>query len=110
MDQKHSGLGIASSITSIAAVIYIIALWYIIVNDNTYMYSLPPSKTLTIAQSLCNLYPLGLLAALLLGFGGVLQKDRKNIFAILGIIISSMTFIGIALIYGFLMIVYGVFW
>ena len=108
MELKHSGLGIASFITSIGVLIYIIVLWFIIVNDNTYMYSLPPSKTLTITGSLCILSPFGLLVALGLGIGGALQKDRKNIFAILGIIISAMTIICIAVSYVILMIIYGV--
>jgi hypothetical protein len=108
MEQKHSRLGLASFITSIGAVIYVIALWYIIVNDNTYMYSLPPSKTLTIARTLCALSPVVLLAALVLGIVGALQKDRKNIFAILGIIVSAMTIVIIAVIFVILMLIYGV--
>ena len=108
MEQKHSKLGISSFGISIGLIIFIIALRFIIVNDNTYAYSLPPSNTLTTARSMWTLSKYGLLVALGLGIGGLLQKDRKKIFAILGTIFSAMTIIFIVVGYVILMIIYGV--
>ena len=100
-ERKHSGFGIASFITSIGIDIFIIALWYIIVSDITYAYGLPPSKTLKTTWSLCNLSKFGLLLPLGLGIGGLLQKGRKKLFAILGTIFSAMTILCILWAMGF---------
>jgi hypothetical protein len=107
-EKKHSELGIASFIAIIGLDILIIALRQIIVNDNTYMYGLPPSETLTTARHLWSLSKVGILIALGLGIAGLLQKNRKKKYAKLGTIISASTIILLLVGYVMLLLFYGV--
>ena len=82
MERKHSGLGIASFITNIV-VIFTIALLVIGSNlDGAIISQIP--------LSIYFVFPFVSLVALMLGIGGLIQKDRKKIFAILGTVFSAV--------------------
>jgi hypothetical protein len=88
---KHSVLGIASLITNLA-VIFISALFVIV----SLLNDAPAGQ---IPSSIFFFFPFVSLVALGLGIGGLLQKDRKKIFAVLGAVFSCVIigiFIGIA--------------
>ena len=97
MKRKHSELGIASFSISIVISIFMIliqAIYFIL------PIQINPFTPETIALNknaewvwffLFFCYPIVFLVALGLGIGGLIQKERKKLFAILGIIISAMT-------------------
>lgn len=95
-EKKHSRLGIASFITSIVSAIFIFLL---IVIAGVMETSSPGG----IDEKSAGAMVLGLflyaflfasLVALGLGIGGLFQKERKKIFAILGTVFSAVTAIG----------------
>jgi uncharacterized membrane protein len=99
-EQKHSGLGIVSFITSIVSGILIFLL---IVIAGAMEVSTPGGMDEESAGAMM----VGLflfvflgasLVALGLGIAGLLQKDRKKIFAILGTIFSAVTIVGMIFI------------
>jgi uncharacterized membrane protein len=99
-EQKHSGLGIVSFITSIVSGILIFLL---IVIAGVMEVSTPGGMDERSAGAMM----VGLflfvflgasLVALGLGIAGLLQKDRKKIFAILGTIFSAVTIVGMIFI------------
>ena len=80
---KHSGLGIASfgiSILPLLSCIYFIFFEEGDIQDGMSI----------IGYCLCFGNPFVSLVSLLLGIGGLLQKDREKIFAILGVVISAL--------------------
>jgi len=96
MAQKHSGLGIASFIFSIVAGILIFLL---IVIAGVMEVSTPggmdeKSAAAVIVGLLLIAFLFLCLLALGLGIAGLIQKDRKKLFAILGTIFSTVTLLG----------------
>lgn len=91
--QKHSGLGIASFITSIVSGLFIFLL---LVTAGVIETSTPggmDEESISAIMIGLSLFVLlgAALAALGLGIGGILQKERKKIFAILGTVFSSVS-------------------
>ena len=97
MDElKHSGLGIASFITSIVSAI----LMFVIISIAGIMQASTPggvnekSSGMMIVGLFLFLFLGTSLVALGLGIGGLFQKGRKKIFAIVGIVFSAVTILG----------------
>lgn len=91
--QKHSGLGIASFITSIASGILIFVLIIIAgVIETTTPGGMDENSLTAVIIGLSFFAFLGIsLIALGLGIAGLFQKDRKNILAILGTVFAAGT-------------------
>jgi len=93
---KHSGLGIASFITSILSGILI----FLLIAIAAFMESSTPGgideeSAEAVLIGLFLFAALGIdLLALGLGVGGLIQKDRKKVFAILGTVFASVTIVG----------------
>lgn len=95
-DQKHSGLGVASFITSIVSGIF---LFLLIVIAGVMEASTPGgidehSAGAVMVGLFLFAFMGGALIALGLGIGGLLQKERKKIFAILGTVFSAVSLVG----------------
>lgn len=91
MEVKHSGVGIASFVTSIVAGVLIFLL---VIIAGVLEVSTPGGMDEeSIAAVLIGLFLFAFLGAELvalgLGVGGLIQKDRKKIFAILGVVFSA---------------------
>lgn len=91
MGVKHSGVGIASFVTSIVAGVLIFLL---VIIAGVLEVSTPGGMDEeSIAAVLIGLFLFAFLGAELvalgLGIGGLIQKDRKKIFAILGVVFSA---------------------
>ena len=83
MKKKHSEFGIASLIINVVYVIFIVL---IIINQYLqYLYTGHFRDYFLLIYLLVSLLAFGL------GIGGLMQKDRKKLFAILGIIFSFLT-------------------
>lgn len=94
--QKHSGFGIASfTISLIVAFLIFIALIYVLYMDATSMGGVDEKSPLVIILGLL-IFLLLLADIVAVGFGiaAFFHKDRKKIFAILGLIFSGATLIG----------------
>jgi hypothetical protein len=93
---KHSGLGIGSFATSIVSAILIFLLLIAAgVMDVSTPGGLDENSVQAVVVGLCLLGFMGLaLLALGLGIGGLFQKDRNKLFAVLGIIFSALTLLG----------------
>lgn len=96
MDQKHSGLGIASFIVS---TIIGVLMFFLIIIAGVMEVSTPGG----IDESSSSAMIVGLLMIALmivdvvavgLGIAGLTQKDRKKIFSILGIVFGVATIVG----------------
>jgi hypothetical protein len=87
---RHSGIGIASFILSIFAALGIFALFCAAgIIQSTTPGGMDQRSPTAIILGLCIIGMLALdLIAAGLGIGGVLQKERKKLFAVLGIIFS----------------------
>lgn len=107
MEVKHSGVGIASFVTSIVAGVLIFLL---VIIAGVLEVSTPGGMDEeSIAAVLIGLFLFAFLGAELvalgLGIGGLIQKDRKKTFAILGVVFSAtallitlfMLFLGLAM-------------
>lgn len=94
--QKHSGLGIASFITSIVSGILIFLLIVIAgVMESTTPGGMNEESTGAVMVGLFLFAFLGSsLVALGLGIGGLIQKDRKNIYAVLGTVFAAVVLVG----------------
>lgn len=94
--QKHSGLGIASFITSIVSGILIFLLIVIAgVMEATTPGGMNEESTGAVMVGLFLFAFLGAsLVALGLGIGGLIQKDRKNIYAVLGTVFAAVVLVG----------------
>lgn len=91
MEVKHSGVGIASFVTSIVAGVLIFLL---VIIAGVLEVSTPGGMDEeSIAAVLIGLFLFAFLGAELvalgLGIGGLIQQDRKKIFAILGVVFSA---------------------
>ena len=96
LDQKHSGIGIASFILSIVVAIamFFVFVFAAVMASRTHGV-LDPNSLIAIVIGFGIVLCLVLdLVALGLGISGLLQKDRKKIFALLGTIFSASTIIG----------------
>src|SRR6218665_3861150 len=93
MEQKHSGLGIASFIISIVTGILIFLLFIVAgVVESSTPGGINEESTEAIVLGLFIILMLFInLVAIGLGIGGLCQSERKKIFAILGTIFSSLT-------------------
>ena len=91
MEVKHSGVGIASFVTSIVAGVLIFLL--VIIAGFLEVSTPGGMDEESIAAVLIGLFLFAFLGAELvalgLGIGGLIQKDRKKIFAILGVVFSA---------------------
>ena len=99
-EQKHSRLGIASFITSIVSGILI---FIVIVIAGVIEESTPGGMDEESAgAAMVGFAAIALLSAELvalgLGIAGLLQKERKKIFAILGVVFSAVTFVLVILL------------
>lgn len=100
MEQKHSRIGIASFITSIVVGILVFS---VIVIAGVAEASTPggiahkPAIAAVIGLSIIGLLLVDVVA-LGLGIGGLCQRDRNKIFAILGTVFSSATVVGTILL------------
>lgn len=100
MDQKHSGLGIASFITSIVAGIVIFGAVVIAgVMESSTPGGMDEESAAAIIVGLALIAMLFLeLAALGLGIAGLCRRDTKKVFAILGTTFSAVAIGGTALL------------
>ncbi len=96
MEIKHSGLGIASFITSlVAGLCLLITIVIAGVLEATTPGGMDEDSLAAIAVGLSILAFLCMsLAALGLGIGGLFHKERKKTFAIIGTVFSAVTIIG----------------
>jgi hypothetical protein len=97
MDEpKHSGLGIASFITSMVAGVLIFLLIVIAgVMEASTPGGIDEESPAAVAIGLFLFAFIGVaLVALGLGVGGLMQANRKKIFAILGTVFSSVSIVG----------------
>lgn len=94
--KKHSGLGIASFITSIVSGISIFLLIVIAgVMEASTPEGIDAESVGAVVVGLFLFAFLGTtLVALGLGVGGLVQKDRNKTFAILGTVFSAVAFVG----------------
>jgi len=103
MEYKHSGVGITSFIISL--VMAIVAFIIVIIAGVLEASSPGGMDENSVAAAVVGLAIFGCifvqLVALGLGIGGLIQKYRKKLFAILGTAFSGLTIIGVA----FLMLV-----
>lgn len=90
--KKHSGLGVASFITSIISGVFIFLLIVVAgVMEASTPGGMDEESIGAVMVGLFLLLFLGAaLVALGLGIGGLLQKERKKIFAILGTVFSAV--------------------
>ncbi len=95
-EEKHSGLGIAAFVMSLVFGVLMLVLFVVAgvmetstpggVDENS-----PEAMLLGLLIIGCLL---GLLVALALGIAGLFQRERKKVFAILGIIFSGFAVFG----------------
>jgi hypothetical protein len=98
--KKHSGLGIASFITSIASAMLIFLLLVIVgIMETAAPGGIDENSAISvIVGALIILFAALVLVAFGLGISGLVQKDRDKIFAILGTVFSAVTIVGVILI------------
>lgn len=97
MEQKHSGIGIASFVISIVAGILI----FIVLGIAGSLEASTPggidensTEAVMVGLAIIGLLFLNVLSVGL-GIGGLLQKERKKIFAILGTVFSSFLILSV---------------
>ena len=99
VDQKHSGIGIASFI--ISTVVGLLAFLLIIVAgvmEASTPGGIDENSSSAVVVGLLIIGVLGIdVVALGLGIGGLMQKDRRKIFSVLGVVFSTTTVVGIIL-------------
>lgn len=94
-EQKHSGLGVASFVTSLISGVLIFLLLAVAgVMEASTPGGISEDSASAMVVGLLLFVFLGVaLVALGLGIGGLVQRDRKKIFALLGSIFSVATLI-----------------
>ena len=94
--KKHSGLGIASCITSIVSGVFTFLVMVILVLIKAYSPGIiNDSPVGALIPDLCLLTFLGaLFIAFALGIAGLIQGGRKKIFAIIGILLAVAIAVG----------------
>lgn len=96
MEQKHSGLGIASFILSMAlgALIFLLFIVATMMEAST-PGGIDENSPGAILLGLFLVACLGIdVVAIGLGIAGLMQKDRKKAFSIMGIVFASTTIVG----------------
>lgn len=98
--ERHSGIGIASFVVSISsgAFIFLVAAFVGVMSALELEWIKAGSAGEFILVFLLVLFAGPSLIACALGVGGVVQKNRKKIFPVLGIVISAVSIISAALI------------
>lgn len=93
---KHSGLGVASFITSLVSGVLIFLLIALagVMEATTPGGINEESASAILVGLFLFAFLFVALVALGLGIGGLLQKDRKKVFAVLGTLFSSVTIVG----------------
>lgn len=99
-EQKHSGLGIASFVTSLVTAALIFLLFIIAgVMETTTPGGIDENSPAAIMVGLGILALLALdLLAIGLGIGGLVQNEHKKLFAGLGTGVSALTLLGTVLL------------
>ena len=99
-EQKHAGLGIASFIISmVAGLLVFIVIVIAGVMEASTPGGIDETSAGAVMVGLFLFLFIGMaLVALGLGIAGLLQKQRKKIFAVLGTVFSSVTLVGTAFI------------
>jgi len=96
MEKRHSVLGIAAFIISLAASLLILTTF--VIAGVLELRSPGGMDAKAVSTVIVGLAIIGLmlcdLLALCLGIGALFQQDTKKIFAVLGIILSSLTLLG----------------
>ena len=95
-EQKHSRLGIASFITSIVSgILFFLVIVIAAVMETSTPGGMDEESAGAIMVGLFLFAFLGAaLVALGLGIGGLIEKERKKIFAILGTVFAALTIVG----------------
>ena len=93
---KHSGLGITSFISSLVSGVLIFLLIALagVMEATTPGGINEESASAILVGLFLFAFLFVALVALGLGIGGLLQKDRKKVFAVLGTVFSSVTIVG----------------
>ena len=99
-EQKHAGLGIASFVISLIAGLLLFILFAIagVMETATPGGIDETSASAMIIGLFMILLILAEAVALGLGVAGLMQKDRKTVFAILGTVFSALAFVGSGLL------------
>lgn len=95
-EKRHSGLGIASFIISILSAVMVCLILFLagMMETSTPTGLSEDSVGTLMLVLLFFAFLLASLIALGLGIGGLIKKNRKRIFAILGTVFSSVTLVG----------------
>jgi hypothetical protein len=98
--QKHSGLGIASFVGSLASGFFSFVLLFVAgLLEATTPGGIDEDSAGAIVLGLSLLAIMGIaIASLVLGICGLCQKARKRIFATLGTVFSALTLSGLGLL------------
>ncbi len=93
---KHSGLGITSFITSLVSGVLLFILFAVagVLQASTPGGMNEESASAVLIGLFLFAFLFVALVALGLGIAGLLQKDRKKVFAVLGTIFSGVTIVG----------------
>lgn len=95
-EHQHSGLGIASFITSVVSGLFIFLLFVVAgVMEASRPGGLDENSAGAVTIGLFLFFFLGTaLIALGLGIGGLFQKERRSLFCVLGIVFSAVSIVG----------------
>src|SRR5690606_39021202 len=91
MDRKHSGLGIASFVVAVLvmlAMLGVFAVAGVMAASDPAVMDENSADAMMIGLAIIFLFLVDLVA-LGLGIGGLLQQDRKKLFAVLGLVVSG---------------------
>lgn len=99
-EYKHSGLGIASFITSLVSGVILFIL--VVIAGVMEASSIGGMDENSVGAVILGLFLIFFIAvcmvALGLGIGGLFQRERKKIFAILGVVFSGIAVMGVGLL------------
>lgn len=100
MAEKHSGPGIASFVISLVTgiLLFVLIVMAAVVSVGTQGRQVEESPVMLILGLAMLALVLVDLVALGLGIGGLCQKDRQKIFAILGTAFSTLTLLAVILL------------
>lgn len=96
MELKHSGMGVAAFVMSIIAGV----LMFLLIAATAVMTAGSPggldsNSAAAILVGLVMIFLLGIdVVAIGLGLAGLMQRDRKRVFPILGLVIATATILG----------------
>ncbi len=99
-EQKHTGLGIASFIISIlSGILMFITVMTAGIIELSNPGGIAEAESAMVIGVFLLLFFASSLVAFGLGIGGLFQKERKKIFAILGTVFSAVTVIGVIFLF-----------